>query len=119
MAGHPAGQRSPDVDDVLFRPRMVDGLRLTWRLFRDPRVAPRLKQVVALLGALYVLSPVDLIPDPLVGPGQVDDLGVMGLVVFVLARVVPRLAPRAIVEEHLAAMGLSRRHADAGPDSRR
>jgi uncharacterized membrane protein YkvA (DUF1232 family) len=26
---------------------------------------------------LYILSPVDLIPDFLVGPGQLDDLGVL------------------------------------------
>jgi len=27
------------------------------------------------LSALYVLSPLDLIPDAIIGPGQIDDLG--------------------------------------------
>ena len=86
---------------------MWDGLRLAWRLLRDPRVAPRLKTGVPLLAALYVLSPLDLLPDLLLGPGQVDDLGVVGLTLLFLLRVLPRLAPSSVLAEHLVAMGLA------------
>ncbi len=80
-------------------------MRLAWRLYRDPRVAPTLKLTVPVLAALYVVSPVDLLPDLLLGLGQVDDLGVLGLAVAFVTRVVPRLAPREVLDEHLAAMG--------------
>ena len=90
---------------TLLRPGVWGDLRLAWRLFRDPRVAPKLKLTVPVLAALYVVSPVDLLPDLLLGLGQVDDLGVLGLAVAFVTRVVPRLAPREVLDEHLAAMG--------------
>jgi uncharacterized membrane protein YkvA (DUF1232 family) len=47
---------------------------LLTRLLRDPRV-PRGPKLVALLGLGYVLSPIDLLPEILLGPiGLVDDL---------------------------------------------
>ena len=91
----------------LLDPGTWDQLRLTWRLCRDPRVAPKLKTAVPLLTLLYVLSPVDLLPDVFLGLGQVDDIGVIGLALLVLTRLVPRLAPSHVVEEHMTAMGLT------------
>lgn len=81
-----------------------DQLRLSWRLIRDERVSA-LKYAIPALLALYVLSPVDPIPDFLLGIGQMDDLGVVIAGLLLFARVVPRLAPEHIVEEHLRAMG--------------
>ena len=47
---------------------------LLTRLLRDPRV-PRGPKLVALLGLGYLLSPIDLLPEVLLGPiGLVDDL---------------------------------------------
>jgi uncharacterized membrane protein YkvA (DUF1232 family) len=47
---------------------------LLTRLLRDPRV-PRGPKLVALIGVGYVLSPIDLLPEVLLGPiGLVDDL---------------------------------------------
>lgn len=72
-------------------------VRLYWRLLQDPRV--RLRWKAALLGAcLYVVSPVDLIPDfalPLLG--QLDDLAIF----LLAARGFIRNAPREVVLEHL------------------
>ncbi len=85
----------------------LDRVHLAWRLFRDPRVSPRLKTWVPAFAALYVLSPIDLIPDFLIGLGQVDDIGVIGLAMAALTLVL-RFAPRELVAEHLAAMGLWR-----------
>jgi len=86
---------------------MLDGLRLSWRLLRDPRAGTKVRFVVPLLAGLYVLSPIDLIPDLFVGLGQVDDLGVIGLALLMLVRLLPRLAPPDVVAEHLATMGLA------------
>ena len=80
-------------------------LRLLWALFRDDRVSPWLKRLGPLGALLYVLSPIDVIPDFLLGPGQMDDLGVIALMLFVLSKVIVRFAPPAVVAEHLAAMG--------------
>jgi len=93
--------------DILLQPGSWDRLRLTWRLFRDPRVAPRLKMAVPALGALYLLSPIDLIPDLFVGLGQLDDLGILGLAFLLTTQILQRLAPPGVVAEHLAAMGLA------------
>ena len=82
-----------------------DELRLAFRLYRDPRVSSILKWVVPVVAAIYVISPVDLIPDFLLGLGQVDDLGVLGLALFVTLSLIRRLAPRSVVSEHLSAMG--------------
>src|SRR5262245_60643599 len=59
------------------------------RLRRDPRV-PRLAKIAVALAALWVLSPVDLIPEfvPVIGP--LDDVIVVALVLRYAARRVPR-----------------------------
>lgn len=59
------------------------------RLRRDPRVPRRAKVAVAFAG-LWVLSPIDLIPDflPVIGP--LDDVVVVALALRYAARQVPR-----------------------------
>jgi len=72
-------------------------------LIKDPRVSAGPKFVVA--GILtYVLLPVDLLPDFLIGIGQLDDLAVilLGLKLFL------RLCPPEVVREHLEMVALRR-----------
>ena len=59
------------------------------RLRRDPRVPRKAKLVVAFAG-LWVLSPIDLIPEflPVIGP--LDDIVVVALALRYAARQVPR-----------------------------
>lgn len=59
------------------------------RLARDPRVPRRAKVAVAFAG-LWVLSPIDLIPEflPVIGP--LDDVVVVALALRYAARRVPR-----------------------------
>lgn len=61
-----------------------------------------IKLGIPLLVALYFLSPFDLIPDFLIGPGQLDDLGIVLLGMTLLIR----LAPGNVVEEHRRALGM-------------
>jgi uncharacterized membrane protein YkvA (DUF1232 family) len=58
------------------------------RLRRDPRV-PRRAKIVVLLAGLWVLSPVDLVPEflPVIGP--LDDVVVVALALRYAARRVP------------------------------
>src|SRR5215208_6765140 len=80
-----------------------DQLRLSWRLLRDERVSA-LKFALPAFLALYVASPIDPIPDFLLGLGQIDDLGVVIAGVLLLARIIPGLAPGHVVDEHLRDM---------------
>jgi len=91
---------------VLLDRGIRDQLRLGWRLLRDERVSA-LKFALPALLAIYFASPVDVIPDFLLGLGQMDDLGVIIAGVLLAARIIPRLAPRDVVDEHLRAMGVS------------
>ncbi len=72
--------------------------RLAWRLLLDPRVATLAKVAIPVLAGLYVLSPVDLIPDMVPVLGQLDDLAILALAV----RLFIALAPPAVVAEHRA-----------------
>jgi uncharacterized membrane protein YkvA (DUF1232 family) len=73
--------------------------RLSWRLIREPRVPVFVKAVPAL-AALYLVSPLDIMPDVLPIMGQLDDLAIalMALQLF------QRLCPPRAVEFHRAAL---------------
>jgi uncharacterized membrane protein YkvA (DUF1232 family) len=71
--------------------------RLYWRLLRDARV-PIWPKLVLLGGFLYVLSPIDVMPDVLPVIGQIDDL----VVLLVVCRLFMYLCPPAVVREHVA-----------------
>jgi uncharacterized membrane protein YkvA (DUF1232 family) len=90
---------------VLLDRGIRDQLRLGWRLLRDERV-PALKFALPALLGLYVVSPLDPIPDFLIGLGQIDDLGVVIAGVLLAARLIPRLAPSHVVDEYLHDMGM-------------
>jgi uncharacterized membrane protein YkvA (DUF1232 family) len=71
-------------------------VRLFSRLIKDPRVPLSPKLLMAgVLG--YVILPSDLLPDFLIGIGQIDDLAVVlgGLKLFL------SLCPSVVVQEHL------------------
>lgn len=101
---------------MLLEPTVWENARLSWRLLRDPRVAPVLKVFVPIVVLLYLISPIDLIPDFLLGLGQLDDLGVLGAALLIAIRLLPRLAPAAVLSEHQTALGMY--DADEAPISR-
>ena len=101
---------------VLLDRGIRDQLRLGWRLLRDERVSALKFALPALLG-LYVVSPLDPIPDFLLGLGQMDDLGIVIAGVLLLARVMPKLAPTCRQRtcaryEHGSYSGEARREAE-------
>lgn len=69
--------------------------KLLARLLKDPRVPLRRKLVVGMVAG-YIASPVDLIPDFLVGIGKLDDLIIASIAIDYLMRG----ADEAIVREH-------------------
>jgi uncharacterized membrane protein YkvA (DUF1232 family) len=76
----------------------IGWLRALSRYYRDPS-ASVLGKLVIFLALIYVIVPVDLIPDvPFVG--WLDDIGVMGLATAWLGRVVARYrSAEALPEE--------------------
>ena len=88
--------------------QFVRTLRLVWRLLNDARVSGFPKLIIPA-AMLYVLSPVDLVPDMILGLGQLDDLGIVALAIALFIEV----CPRAIVEEHRRALTAE----NAPPDS--
>jgi uncharacterized membrane protein YkvA (DUF1232 family) len=79
-----------------FLSNLPNFVRLYWRLFRDIRVSVWPKALL-LLGFLYVLSPVDLIPDVIPFIGEVDDL----VLLIIACRLFMYLCPPAVVREHV------------------
>lgn len=71
--------RSPDKDiertagllGEIFRQ-----IKVVWQLMIDPEVSLWVK-LIPPIAVLYVLSPIDLVPDPILGLGQLDDLAVL------------------------------------------
>jgi uncharacterized membrane protein YkvA (DUF1232 family) len=76
---------------------IIDQVWLTWKLLFDKRV-PFWMKAVAVVPLIYVLSPIDLIPDVFLGLGQLDDLGVL----LAGMRLFESLVPDWIVQEHRA-----------------
>ena len=81
--------------DDNFLSNLMKQVRLVWLLFTDSRIGMLTKSVVPL-SLLYTISPVDFIPDVILGLGQLDDLGVilLGMTLFI------KLCPPDIVEQY-------------------
>ncbi len=79
---------------ILNLPKFI---KLYSRLFQDRRVPMHLKLIV-ILALIYVISPIDLIPD-WVFPffGQIDDL----IVVIAALRYFIKNCPTEVVQEHV------------------
>lgn len=97
-----AKSRSPlSGAERLAEPGAIDQARLAWRLLRDRRVSA-IKYALPVFAALYLVSPLDPIPDFLLGIGQVDDLGILVALTIATMRLLPKLAPAHVVAEHRA-----------------
>jgi len=96
---------------------VIERFRLGWRLLRDPRVPALPKWLIPAGALIYLVSPIDLIPDFILGLGQLDDLSVIAVAVALITLLV-RWSPREIVDEHAVSLGLRedtrRAYAEAG-----
>lgn len=79
-------------------------LRLGWRLLRDPRVPSWPKLLAPIVTLLYVVSPVDVIPDFIPVLGQLDDLSIVAIALTIIA-MLAQWSPPEIVEQHMANLG--------------
>ena len=72
--------------------------RLYWRLFRDRRVSI-LPKALLVLTLLYVLSPLDVVPDFIPGIGEMDDVVVVLAGLWLFIRLCPPEAVRETVHD--------------------
>jgi uncharacterized membrane protein YkvA (DUF1232 family) len=81
--------------------QLMENGRLAFRLFNDPRVPSWVRYGIPLLAVLYLVMPLDVLPDFIPVIGQLDDLGVIVLAMSLMAK----LAPTYVVDEHKRALG--------------
>jgi uncharacterized membrane protein YkvA (DUF1232 family) len=88
MTANNSDRRSPG-----FWMNFFNSFRIACRLMWDSQV-PLAAKIVPILTVLYILSPIDLIPDFIVGLGQIDDLAifVLGVQLFIA------VSPKDVVE---------------------
>ncbi len=82
---------------VLHLPQFI---RLFWGLFRDQRVSVWAKSIL-VLALVYVIAPMDFIPDFTPILGEMDDLAL----VLLACRAFLSLCPDEVVNEHVRRIG--------------
>ncbi len=99
MASTPKKTRSP-LESLNILGELFRQGQLVWRLLLDRRVSPALK-LIPLATFVYLLMPVDLLPDVFLGLGQLDDLAIIlfGLNIFL------QLCPSGIVRQYRDRLG--------------
>jgi uncharacterized membrane protein YkvA (DUF1232 family) len=90
---------------------LIKQARLAWRLWHDGRV-PGWVKLIPVAGLLYLLSPIDLIPDLMLpGVGEIDDV----VLLLLALKAFVDLSPPGVVREHLEGLtGKRRRPRDSG-----
>ena len=73
--------------------RFKTEILMVWAMLRNP-AAPMAAKITAILAAVYVLSPVDLIPDVLPILGWLDD----GIIAYVLVKLAFKFLPKDMYE---------------------
>lgn len=95
---------------------LIKELQLAWQLLRDERVPTSIKVLPVAVVVGYFLFPIDVIPDFLLGPGQLDDLAVLLLGLALFRALVPEQIVREYVKGHdnvqRGATKAENRHAD-------
>ena len=81
---------------TMFRKELL----LAWALLRDPRAPKSVKAVIVLAG-LYVISPVDFVPDFIPILGWLDD----GLIAYLLLQLAFKFLPADLLASLEAMVG--------------
>jgi len=105
------GELGASFDQKVSKMSVEDKGRLLQRIANDSDL-PIYARGVAFLPGLYVMSPIDLVPDFIPIIGRLDDEVVFGVALALLGLVTPRSA----IERHVDAMYPGRKDA-AGPNA--
>ena len=82
---------SKNIIKIGLAARLIQNLKLILPLIRDYwkgtyRDVSIKSIVIFLVGLVYIISPVDLIPDYIIGLGQIDDVAILGLSLYFLEK---------------------------------
>ncbi|MDR2299295.1 MAG: DUF1232 domain-containing protein [Comamonas sp.] len=81
---------------TMFRKELL----LAWAVLRDPR-APKAAKLATVLAALYVVSPIDFIPDTIPVLGWLDD----GLIGYLLLQLAFKFLPEELLNSLRSRVG--------------
>jgi len=79
----------------MFLFRLISSIRLVWKLLTDSRV-PFWVRIALPLALIYVISPIDILPDFIPVMGRVDDIIAIVAGIMILLK----LAPKKVVNQH-------------------
>ena len=79
----------------MFLFRLISSIRLVWKLLTDSRV-PFWIRIALPLALIYVISPIDILPDFIPIMGRVDDIIAIVAGIMILLK----LAPKKVVNQH-------------------
>ena len=79
----------------MFLFRLISSIRLIWKLLTDSRV-PFWIRIALPLALIYVISPIDILPDFIPVMGRVDDI--IAIVVGIM--ILLKLAPKKVVNQY-------------------
>jgi uncharacterized membrane protein YkvA (DUF1232 family) len=69
----------------------LGSLRSLWRIYRDPAVSGWAKALFLVIAGLYLVCPMDLMPEIIVGPlGMVDDAIIVPLILSLIRWIIPK-----------------------------
>ena len=79
----------------MFLFRLISSIRLIWKLLTDSRV-PFWIRIALPLALIYVISPIDILPDFIPIMGRVDDIIAIVAGIMILLK----LAPKKVVNQY-------------------
>lgn len=79
----------------MFLFRLISSIRLIWKLLTDSRV-PFWIRIALPLALIYVISPIDILPDFIPVMGRVDDIIAIVAGIMILLK----LAPKKVVKQY-------------------
>ena len=79
----------------MFLFRLISSIRLIWKLLTDSRV-PFWIRIALPLALIYVISPIDILPDFIPVIGRVDDIIAIVAGIMILLK----LAPKKVVNQY-------------------
>ena len=79
----------------MFLFRLISSIRLIWKLLTDSRV-PFWIRIALPLALIYVISPIDILPDFIPVMGRVDDI----IAIIAGIMILLKLAPKKVVNQY-------------------
>lgn len=79
----------------MFLFKLISSIRLIWKLLTDSRV-PFWIRIALPLALIYVISPIDILPDFIPVMGRVDDIIAIVAGIMILLK----LAPKKVVKQY-------------------